>query len=268
MPTGVGDPMLANLVATRYVTPLREGGSVPAIVECSDDGLYVVKLRGAAQGLKALVAELLAAELGRLLGLAVPRAALVSLDVALGRAERDTEIRELLTASVGVNFGLDYLPGSVTFDPVAPPAPDELEASRIVWFDAFLTNVDRTPKNPNLLVWHRRLWLIDHGAALYFQHDWSEPRERAKTPFKQIRQHVLLPWASRLEEASAELLPRLTAECFGQALESIPDEWLSHEPLFATPDLHRAAWRDYFSERVRSAPLFLAEARRARGELV
>ncbi len=260
--------MLTSLVATRYVTPLREGGSVPAIVECDDDGLYVVKLRGAAQGIKALIAEVIAAELGRALGLAVPTAVLVTLDVALGRAERDTEIRELLNASVGVNFGLDYLPGSVTFDPVARPVPDALEASRIVWFDAFLTNIDRTPKNPNLLAWHGRLWLIDHGASLYFQHGWDEPRARAKTSFALIRQHVLLPWASKLEEVSGELASKLTQGVVNAALESVPDEWLTHEPRFPNPALHREAWREYLSERLRSAPAFLAEAVRARGELV
>jgi hypothetical protein len=260
--------MLPTLIATRYVTPLREGGSVPAIVECDDDGLYVMKLRGAAQGIKALIAEVLAAELGRALGLPVPRAALVTLDVALGRAERDTEIRELLNASVGLNFALDYLPGSLTFDPVARPAPDPLEASRIVWFDALITNLDRTPKNPNLLTWHRRLWLIDHGAALYFHHAWDAPLERARSPFAPVRDHVLLPWASRLEEASAALSPLLTDERFDAALDAVPDEWLSHEPRFASPALHRAAYRAWLQARAQAVPLFLAEALRARAQLV
>ncbi len=260
--------MLPSRLATRYVTPLREGGSMPAIVECDDDGLYVVKLRGAAQGPKALVAEVLAAGLGRALGLPVPAAALVTLDAALGRAERDTEVRELLAASTGLNFGLDYLPGSATFDPVAPPAPEALEASRIVWFDALLTNLDRTPRNPNLLVWHRRLWLIDHGAALFFQHDWEAPLERARTPFSQVKDHVLLPWASRLEDAARELLPRLTPEVLAAAVDQVPAGWLAGEPRFASPALHREGWRAYLAERVRSAPLFLAEAQRARSQLL
>jgi hypothetical protein len=260
--------MLSTLLATRYVVPLREGGSMPGIVECEDDGLYVVKLRGAGQGLKALVAELVAAELGRALGLAVPTAALVTLDPALGRAERDPEVRRVLQASVGLNFGLDYLPGSVSFDPVARPLPDALEASRIVWFDALLANIDRTPRNPNLLVWHRRLWLIDHGAALYFQHDWDQPAERARTPFVQVKDHVLLPWAAHLEQAALELLPLLTAAALEAAVAAVPDEWLAHEPRFATPELHRQAWRTYLQARVETAPLFLAEALRARANLL
>ncbi len=260
--------MLPTLAATRYVTPLREGGSVPAIVECDDDGLYVMKLRGAAQGLKALIAEVLAAELGRALELPVPRAALVVLDAALGRAERDQELNELLKASVGLNFALDYLPGSLTFDPVAKPHPSGAQASAIVWFDALLTNVDRTAKNPNLLVWHRHLWLIDHGAALYFQHDWGgDVLERAQTPFAPIREHVLLPWADQLEAQAHHLLARLTPEVIAAAVEAVPEEWLTHEPRFATPADHREAWKAYFAARVKAAPLFLAEAQRARHQL-
>lgn len=268
MVRNVADSMLKNLIATRYVTPLREGGSVPAIVECDDDGLYVVKLRGAAQGIKALIAELIAAELGHALALPVPACGLVTLDVALGRAERDTEIRELLNASVGLNFALDYLPGSVTFDPVAKPLPDAMVASQIVWFDALLTNIDRTAKNPNLLVWHQRLWLIDHGAALYFQHSWDEPEVRAKTGFSQIKSHVLLPWASQLEEASARLSAMLTTEVIEKVLAVVPDEWLALEPRFASAAQHRAAWQMYFAARVAAIPIFLAEAVRARAELV
>jgi hypothetical protein len=260
--------VLPTLIATRYVTPLREGGSVPAIVECDDDGLYVMKLRGAAQGLKALIAELLSAELGQALQLPVPRAALVVLDAALGRAERDQEINELLNASVGLNFALDYLPGSLTFDPVAKPPPTGAEASAIVWFDALLTNVDRTAKNPNLLVWHRRLWLIDHGAALYFQHDWGgDFLERAKSPFSPIREHVLLPWADQLEAQAERLLKQLTPSVIAAAVDAVPDDWLTREARFATPALHREAWKAYFAARVKAGPLFLAEALRARQQL-
>src|SRR5215475_2217216 len=177
--------------AIRYVLPFREGGSVPALVEADDLGLYVVKLRGAGQGVKALLAELVAGELARAAGLAVPEIVLVELDRALA---------EPLEASAGTNLGLDFLPGSATFDPVADPAPDPALASRVVLFDAFVVNVDRTPRNPNILSWHARMWLIDHGAALYFHHGWSpgEEIDGSQDPFREIKDHVLLPWATRL----------------------------------------------------------------------
>src|SRR5215217_5981952 len=187
--------MPKTIVATRYVTPLREGGSLPAIVEADDAGLYVVKFRGAGQGAKALIAEFIAAELAKAAGLRVPEMVLVDLDPALGRNEPDSEIRELLRASVGLNLALDYLPGSAMFDPAAKEAVDAGLASEAVWFDALVTNVDRTPRNANLLCWHRKLYLIDHGAALYFHHNWpatpEDLEQTARSPFAAVRDHVL-----------------------------------------------------------------------------
>src|SRR4051812_1344532 len=203
-------PMIRTVTATRYVTPFREGGSVPALVEADDDGMYVLKFRGAAQGPKVLVAELVAGEIGRALGLPVPEIVFALLDEALARSEPDPEIQVPMRASVGLNLGLDFLPGSIAFDPLAPPRPDPALASAIVWFDAYITNVDRTARNTNLLLWHKRLWMIDHGAALYFHHTWADYLTRARSPFAPIREHVLLPFASALDEADARLRPLIT----------------------------------------------------------
>ncbi|MBN1205277.1 MAG: aminotransferase class I and II [Myxococcaceae bacterium] len=260
--------MLRTVTATRYVTPLREGGSLPAIVEADDSGLYVLKFRGAGQGLKALIAELLAGELARAVGFRVPELVFVQLDPVLGRAEPDGEIRELIKASAGLNLALDYLPGSITFDPVAGPAPGAREASELVCFDAYVTNVDRTPKNPNLLCWHRELWLIDHGAALYFHHSWEEYLERSRTPFAPIKDHVLLPWATQLRAAEATLRERLTPEVLERAVALIPDEWLAEEPAFPSKEAHRAAYLAWLRERLAAAPRFIEEAERARAQLV
>lgn len=185
--------MLRTVEATRYVTPLREGGSLPALVEADDLGLYVLKFTGAGQGPLALVAEIVAGGIGRALGLKVPELVLIEVDAALGRNEPDAEIRALLQASLGWNLGMDFLPGAVMFDPAAGDAPTSELASMAVWFDAFVTNVDRTARNPNLLCWHKSLYFIDHGAALYFHHDWKDPAARAQTRFPAIRDHVLLP---------------------------------------------------------------------------
>src|SRR5829696_1166720 len=219
---------IRTVCATRYVTPLREGGSLPAIVEASDSGMYVLKFRGAGQGPLALVAELIAGQIGRVLGLKVPDLVLMEVDTALGRNEPDSEIRELLRASVGINLGVDYLPGSVTFDTAADSAGADL-ASEAVWFDAFVTNVDRTPRNPNLLWWHKVLYFIDHGAALYFHHNWQNVEQAARSPFTAIRDHVLLPWADRIREVDALLRPRLTETVFERVLAMVPDEWLLPE---------------------------------------
>src|SRR5207253_2723401 len=202
--------MLRTLTITRYVTPLREGGSLPAIVEADDDGLYVLKFRGAGQGTKALIAELVAGEIGRALGLPVPEIVLMELDPVLGRSEPDYEIQSLIKASAGLNLGLDYLPGALAFNPLDASRLDPLLASSIVWFDAYVTNVDRTPRNTNMLFWHRRLMLIDHGAALYFHHVGTNYIERSRTPFTSIKSHVLLPVASHLVEADTLLKARLT----------------------------------------------------------
>jgi hypothetical protein len=259
---------LRTIIATRYVTPLREGGSLPAIVEADDSGLYVVKFRGAGQGVKALVAELIAAGLARALGLLVPELVLIEVDAALGRNEPDDEIRDLLRASVGLNVALDYLPGAISFDPTVGPSPSPELASSIVWFDAFLTNVDRTARNTNLLCWHHRLYLIDHGAALYFHHDWGDARQKAHSPFAPIRDHVLLPFTADLAVADRQLRPKLNREVFQRVLAEIPDSWLTDEPALPTPDSRREAYADYLEARLDAAPIFLQEAVRARENVI
>ena len=260
--------MLRTVDATRYVTPLREGGSMPAIVEASDLGMYVLKFRGAGQGPLALVAELIAGEIGRALGLTVPELVFMEVDAALGRNEADSEIRELLRASVGLNLALDYLPGSITFDPAAKDTVEADLASAAVWFDAFVTNVDRTPRNPNLLYWHRKLHFIDHGAALYFHHNWQNVEQMSRSRFPAIRDHVLLPWASRIEEADARLRPQLGAELFQRVTDQIPDGWLLPEPGLETPAAKRAGYVDFLTRRLDAASLFVEEALRARAQLV
>jgi hypothetical protein len=247
---------LRTVQATRYVTPLREGGSLPAIVEADDSGLYVVKFRGAGQGPLALVAELVSGEIGRALGLRVPEIVLVEVDAALGRNEPDREIRELLLASPGLNLGLDYLPGSVMFDPAAKPVVDPDVASAAVWFDAFVTNVDRTPRNPNLLWWHRNLYFIDHGASLYFHHDWGDIERKAASPFPMIRDHVLLRWAGRIAHIDVEMRARLSEDLFEGILAQVPELWLPFEK--------RADYVAYFLRRLDAASGFVEEALRVR----
>jgi len=247
--------MLRTVTATRYVTPLREGGSLPAIVEADDLGTYVLKFRGAGQGRKALVAELVAGELARRLGLLVPEVVLAKLAPELGRSEPDPEIQDLLKRSTGVNLALDYLPGSLGFDPLVEPPGSEL-ASCIVWFDALVTNVDRTPRNTNLLVWHGRLWLIDHGASLYFHHNWPSREGAAleaagRRPFAAARDHVLLPFADSIREADAALAPCLTPEALRAVVDLIPIEWLDDEPGFADAGEVRAAYVAYLKSRLR-----------------
>ncbi|MFL6256657.1 MAG: HipA family kinase [Pyrinomonadaceae bacterium] len=249
--------------ATRYVTPLREGGSLPAIVEADDDGLYVLKFRGAGQGTKALIAELLAGELARALELPVPEIVFVEVDATLARTEPDPEIQDLIRASAGLNLALDYLPGSITFDPAAERVEPAL-ASAIVWFDAYVTNVDRTARNTNMLMWHRRLWLIDHGAALYFHHSWDNYLERSRGAFKQIKEHVLLPSASQLEETDARLSALVTPALIKELLAFVPDEWLTSEPRFADADAHRAAYAAYLLTRLEAPRDFVKEAADAR----
>jgi HipA-like protein len=259
--------MLRTVRAVRYVTPLREGGSLPAIIEADDLGLYVLKFRGAGQGPLALVAELVAGEIGRALGLRVPDLVFVDVDVALGRNEPDEEIRDLLKASVGLNLALDYLPGSAMFDPAAGDAVAAQLASQAVWFDAFVTNVDRTARNPNLLKWHRELYFIDHGAALYFHHNWQDVEEMSASPFAAIRSHVLLPWASSIEEADAAARTRLSDGIFKTILDAVPDTWLQADST-RTPEATRAAYVDYFVRRLNVSSKFVEEAIRARAELV
>ncbi len=254
---------LRTVVATRYVTPLREGGSLPAIIEADDDGTYVLKFRGAGQGPKALIAELVAGELARAAGLPVPEIVLVELDPELARTEPDQEIQDLIRASAGLNLALDYLPGSLTYDPVAEQL-DATLASSIVWFDAFVTNVDRTPRNPNMLMWHRKLWLIDHGASLYFHHSWDKYLERSRDKFAMIKDHVLLPFATALPEAGPRLSKHLSPETIAGIIQLIPDSWLSSAPPFADTNAHREAYQAYFNRRLDQPYDFLEEAIRAR----
>ena len=248
---------------TRYVTPLREGGSLPAIIEADDEGMYVLKFRGAGQGTKALIAELIAGELARAAGLLVPELVFVSLDPEIARTEPDPEIQDLIRASGGLNLGLDYLPGSVMFDPVADK-PDADLASRIVWFDAYVTNVDRTPRNANMLMWHRRLWLIDHGAALYFHHGWTDMDQRSKDPFRLIKEHILLPFASGLETADQAMTAVITEDVIKGIVDLVPDDWMTENSPFSTTTEHRQAYVDYLTRRLDAPRYFVEEAIRAR----
>ena len=252
--------MLRTITATRYVTPLREGGSLPAIVEADDSGLYVLKFRGAGQGPLALVAELIAGEIGRALGLRVPEIVFVELDPALGRNEPDYEIRHLILASEGLNLALDYLPGSIMYDAAVRQQVDSRVASETVWFDAFITNIDRTARNPNLLWWHKNLYLIDHGAALYFHHDWQNIEDKALTPFRPIRDHVLLPKASEIAAAAGRLQCMLSEALFAGIVNQIPEEWLAPE--------RRAGYIAWLTTRLGNASIFVEEALRARNSLV
>jgi hypothetical protein len=260
-------PILRRVVATRYITPFREGGSLPALVEADDDGYYVLKFRGAGQGPKVLAAELICGELGRALGLPVPELVYAELDPALGQNEPDEEIKALLDASAGLNLGLDFLPGALAFDPILAVGHDPWLASAIVWFDAFITNVDRTPRNTNMIVWHRRTYLIDHGAALYMHHTWDKYRDRAKSSFGPIRDHVLLRAASELEAVDADLAGRLSRELIAQIVAGVPAEWLGHSNIFADATANRAAYIDYLTERLEPPRRFVEEAINARKRL-
>ena len=254
---------MRKVVATRYVTPLREGGSMPAIVEADDEGMYVLKFRGAGQGPKALIAELLAGELARAAGLPVPEIVFMDVDVDLARTEPDPEIQELIKRSAGLNVALDYLPGSVMFDPVAR-SPDPELAAAIVWFDAFVTNVDRTARNTNMLIWHRELWLIDHGAALYFHHSWSNHLERSSDPFPLIKDHVLLPFAGSIEAAGRKLGACITPQIVRDVVALIPDEWLLGDSPFDSSEQYRDAYIQYLLRRLQTPQAFAREAIRAR----
>jgi hypothetical protein len=216
--------VLRQVTATRYVTPLREGGSLPGVVEADDLGTYVVKFRGAGQGPKALVAEVISGELGRRLGLPVPELTVAHLDPIVARAEPDEEVQELIKASAGANLGMDFLPGALGYDPVAHPVEAAL-ASRVVAFDAFVENVDRSWRNPNLLIWHGGLWLIDHGATLYFHHDWPRAAGVVHRPYK-WDDHVLKPYAKALPTEGPALAARLTSALLTEVVDLVPAEWL------------------------------------------
>jgi hypothetical protein len=257
---------LRTVITTRYVLALREGGSLPAIVEADDLGLYVLKFRGAGQGPLALVAELIAGEIGRLLGLFIPELVLAEIDSALGRNEPDAEIRHLLRQSSGLNLALDYLPGSLMFDAAAGDVASPEIASMAVWFDAFTQNVDRTVRNANLLVWHQKLYFIDHGAALFFHHNWETAPSKAVSPFAEIQHHVLLPWAISIDQAGKLARERITLESLEAILRQIPDEWLESEE--ATADQRRAAYLEYLLHRLNAAAIFEEEAKRAHASLL
>jgi hypothetical protein len=248
---------LRRVAATRYVTPLREGGSLPALVEADDDGLYVLKFRGAGQGRRALVAEVVVGELARSLGLLVPELVLADLDPVLGRAEPDPEIQDLLVASAGLNLGVDFLPGALPFSPAAEPEPSPDLAADVVWLDALVTNVDRTAQNPNLLWWHERLWLIDHGAALYFHHAPQQDPSHARTRFSAIRQHVLLPYASSVAAADERLAARVDETLLTATSAAIPEEWLDGDD--------RRTYVEYLLQRLAEPREFVEEAEQARG---
>jgi hypothetical protein len=258
---------MRTVVATRYVTPLREGGSLPGLVEGDDDGLYVVKFRGAGQGPRALVAEWLAGQLGRAIGLAVPDLVGIEIDPGLGDSEPDEEIHDLVGASGGLNLGMDFLPGALSFNP-AVRSPGELIdpsfAADVVWFDALVTNPDRTAQNPNLLVWHGRPWLIDHGAALYIHHTWRDPDEHARRPFDRIRDHVLLPYAESIEAADARHAATIGEPLLRDLAAAVPDSWLPVDPQAGDPDAQRKAYVRYLSRRLAAPRSFVEEAERAR----
>jgi len=260
--------MLKTYTATRYVTPLREGGSLPAIVEVDDGSLFVMKFVGAGQGPKALIAELVAGEIGRRLGLNVPELAFIELDPMVARSEPDQEIQDLLQASIGLNLGLRFLPESHAFNVMLAPPPDVALASRIVWFDAYVTNVDRTARNVNMLVWQDDLWLIDHGAALYFHHSWDDYLTRSRTPFTPIKEHTLLKLAADLSETDGAARLHLNAEMLQSIIDLIPEEWLVGESTFKSVTAHRGAYLAYLLSRLEASAIFVEEANRARAQLV
>ncbi|HEY1062866.1 MAG TPA: HipA family kinase [Daejeonella sp.] len=257
---------LRSVNVSRYVTPLREGGSMPAIAEADDGFLYVIKFRGAGQGPRALIAELIGGEIARTLGLNVPELVFATLDEAFGRTEADEEIQDLLKFSVGLNLGLHYLSGSITYDP-AVNSIDENLASKIVWLDALLMNMDRTCRNTNMLIWHKELWLIDHGASLYFHHSWQNWEEQAEKPFALIKDHVLLPHATELKQVDQQFKALLSADRIKEIVSLIPDEWLE-DTVFQSTEEHRNAYISFLERRINKSEIFVNEALNAREILI
>lgn len=260
-------PELRTVQVTRYVTALREGGSMPAIAEADDGFLYALKFRGAGQGVKALISDLIGAEIARTLGLRVPEVVFAMLDEAFGRTEPDEEIQDLLKASTGLNLALHYLSGAITYDPTVVTI-DPLLASQIVWLDCLITNMDRTARNTNLLYWHRELWLIDHGASLYFHHTWSDWQAAALRPFALIKDHVLLPQASELEAVNTAFRELLTPERIRDIVALVPDEWLGGEEAFASVAEHREAYITFLETRLAHSEVFTKGAENARQALI
>ncbi|AEV98571.1 aminotransferase class I and II [Niastella koreensis] len=255
-------PEIRTVNVTRYVTPLREGGSLPAIAEADDGFMYVLKFRGAGQGIKALIAELIGGEVARALGMKVPELVLANLDTAFGRTEPDEEIQDLLKASVGLNLALHYLSGAITYDPAVVKIDARL-ASQIVWLDCLLMNVDRTPRNTNMLIWHKELWLIDHGATLYFHHNWPNWKEQALKPFAQVKDHVLLPQASQLTEVDAAFRAVLSPERIRAIVDLVPEEWLTTDLQEASAAERRQVYAEFLITRIASSHIFVNEAQHA-----
>ena len=265
MTTSISMPRTVNV--TRYVVPLREGGSLPAIVEADDGFLYVLKFRGAGQGIKALIAELVGGSIARALGFKVPEIVFANVDEAFGRTEPDEEIQDLLKFSTGMNLGLHYLSGAITFDSTVTPV-DPVLASRIVWFDCFITNVDRTPRNTNMLTWYKELWLIDHGASLYFHHSWNDWEEQSIRPFTLVKDHVLLPWASEIEEADSYFHKILSPEVIRDIVSLVPADWLENDQPNLPADEKRKVYERFLINRLNSSGIFVKEAQHARQTII
>jgi hypothetical protein len=259
-------PEIRKVNVTRYITPLREGGSLPAIVEADDQFLYVLKFRGAGQGHKALIAEMIGGEIARRLGFRVPEIVFAQLDSSFGRIEGDEEIQDLLKASTGLNLGLHYLSGAIAFDPVVTTLSAEV-ASQLVWLDALLLNVDRTCKNTNMLMWKKELWLIDHGASLYFHHTWASA-DNALKPFPMIRNHVALPLATELQKVNEEFKALLTDDIVSNIVSVLPEEWLTDDRNFDSVDAHRKAYESFLVNRIKNSSSFVQEANDARESLI
>jgi hypothetical protein len=263
------DLMLRTVNVIRYVTPLREGGSLPAIADADDGFTYVLKFRGAGQGTKALVAELIGGSMAKILGIRMPELVFAQLDEAFGRTEGDEEIQDLLRASEGLNLAMHYLSGAITFDPLVSTI-DALLASQIVWLDCLLTNVDRTVRNTNMLMWHKELWLIDHGASLYFHHTWSNWEAQALRPFVQVKDHVLLKYATELDKVDQAYKQILTDEIIDQVIDLLPDSWLlspGTDPE-ETTESKRAVYAQFLKTRIAHSEIFIKEAKHARLSLI
>lgn len=258
---------LRTVNVTRYITPLREGGSLPALAEADDGFKYVVKFRGSGHGTKMLVSELIGGAVAQLLGFRIPEMVFINLDEAFGRTEGDEEIQDLLQGSRGLNMGLHFLSGALTYDPVVTSV-DAKTASQIVWMDALLTNVDRTVKNTNMLIWHKELWLIDHGASLYFHHSWVNWEKYALSPFTQIKDHVMLPYATMLNEVDEEFKKILTADKIAEIVGMLPDDWLHWGGSEETPEDIRQVYIGFLTERLKHSEIFIKEAQHARETLL
>lgn len=258
---------IRQVQVTRYITPLREGGSLPAIAEANDGFNYVVKFKGAGHGVKGLIAEFLGCEIARKLGLLVPEVVFAELDEAFGRTEGDEEIQDLLKWSPGINIGLHYLSGAINYDPVVF-MPDQDLASKIVWLDAFITNIDRTTRNTNMLIWNKDLWLIDHGASFYFHHAWKAIENAAQSPFSLIKDHVLLPQATNLEAVNQIHKSLLTNDFIIELVHLIPESWLNWEGFSETPEQLKKGYIDFLTIRLSHSKIFINEAIHARKNII